>query len=74
MKISNLIICSECNVFPTTHKCTVCKQALVCPMCLSSRGFDDLNYRPCIACVIREHHPINEENKDDVDESNPKRI
>ena len=72
--MSNLSLCSECNLFPTTYNCTICKQVLVCPMCLSSHGYDDLNNRPCVACLMREHHPNYEEYENDVAEPNPKRI
>ena len=51
-KKSNSNICEECNEIPTHHLCTICKKTLACPICLDKRGYDDLNYWPCLSCVL----------------------
>ena len=72
--MSNQTICSECKIIPTTHLCAVCKQVLVCPICLSSRGYDDLNYRPCVECILRENPSDDDRNEVKAAEPVVKRI
>ena len=65
--MSNPTLYQECNKIPTQHKFTLCKEVLVCPICLSSRGFHNLNYCPCFTCADAEK-------SDSVAEFSPKRI
>ena len=41
------VICPECSILPTTHKCVICKINYVCPECSFKRGYDDLNKIVC---------------------------
>ena len=50
----SLTKCTECNILPTHHKCTVCKITLICPECCDKRGISDLNKITYKACQIRE--------------------
>ena len=45
----SVIICPECNVLPTRHKCRHC-QVPVCPSCCDARGLTDLNQMECKKC------------------------
>ena len=43
-------LCEECRELPTHHKCKVCHDRYVCPMCSGKRGYDDLNDIRCDNC------------------------
>ena len=47
---------------------------LVCPICLSSRTYDDLNYRPCVKCILCENPSDDDRNEVKAAEPVAKRI
>ena len=47
--MSNSNICAECSTIHTYHLCAICNNALLYPICLCKRGYDDLNYCPCVS-------------------------
>ena len=49
--MNNPSLCEECNVIVKHYLCIICKKTLVCPIYLYKRGYNELNYHPCVSCV-----------------------
>ena len=54
-----LVICPECSILPTTHKCVICKINYVCLECSFKRGYNDLNKIVCQICSFTSQETNN---------------
>ena len=61
-------LCSEFNVIPTHHHCTLCKTTLVYPMFCSKRGLTEMVFI-CIACSDKNKNNLSAESSTLKDES-----
>ena len=51
--VNDSVICPECSLLPTHHKCKICSSP-VCPSCCDKRGLSDLNNMLCTLCQLEK--------------------